>query len=93
MVEGKCRYTMYDKSIGLWMLSAHTYTCMSILTNWLNNRERRPTDTDGVTNGADPDQTVPFRSSLIWAYDVSPDLSVLKKEKIRNLYVPVMALS
>ena len=35
-----------------------------------------PKDADGIANSVDPDQTAPFRSSLIWVCTVSSDLPV-----------------
>ena len=36
----------------------------------------RPKDADGMANSVGPDKTVPFRSSLIWAFTVCSGLSV-----------------
>ena len=35
-----------------------------------------PKEADGMANSVDPDQTAPFRSSLIWVCTVCLDLSV-----------------
>ena len=35
-----------------------------------------PKKADGLANSVDPDQTVPFRSSLIWVCTFCSDLSV-----------------
>ena len=39
-------------------------------------------DAAGIANSEDPDQTAPFRSSLIWVCTVCPDLSVQKLQFI-----------
>ena len=35
-----------------------------------------PKDADGMTNNEDPNQTTPFRDSLIWVCTACPDLPV-----------------
>ena len=45
-----------------------------------------PNDADGMANSADPDQTAPRRSSLIWVCTVFPGMSV---RKVKNITVMV----
>ena len=44
------------------------------------NEAINPKDVDGVANSVDPDQTAPFRGSLIWVCTVCSDLSVQNLE-------------
>ena len=40
------------------------------------NEAMNPKDAEGMANSADPDQTAPFRGSLIWVCTVCSDLPV-----------------
>ena len=67
-----CAYTVKILDIG----TTKTITVIVRNNRKCNVGEMRLKDTDRMENSVDPDQTAPFRSSLIWAGTVGSDLYV-----------------